>query len=98
MGLLRVELGESRPEDVENADAWVTLSDGTTWSATFLTYAELGRIMERWEKSGECLSGRYFSARPDIVILRSPGVEEMCAVIAELVNNGEYEMALQKVE
>lgn len=95
--LFEVELGSDAPEAVENADGWVTLSDGTRWSVTFLTYAELGRILGRWAESGECLGGRYFTC-PDLVLTRTPGVATMFAAVKDLVANGDHELALQRVE
>lgn len=93
---LEVELGNDKPELVENADAWLTLADQTRWSITFLTYSELGRIMDRWASSGEGLGGRYFTC-PDLVILRRPGVREMWDVIKELVASGDYIFTLRRI-
>ncbi|CAM4299986.1 hypothetical protein KIPE111705_46915 [Kibdelosporangium persicum] len=94
---LEVALGDDDPATVANADVWITLPDGTKWSATFLTYAEVGRIMQRWRDTGECLDGRYFRVGPDLVIIGSPGVQEMLAVATELVATGEYKHALYRV-
>ncbi|RSM73412.1 hypothetical protein DMH04_41085 [Kibdelosporangium aridum] len=95
---LEVALGDDDPATVANADAWITLPDGTKWTATFLTHAEVGRIMDRWRDTGECLDGRYFRVGPDLVIIRSPGVAEMLAVATELVATGEYTDALHRVD
>jgi hypothetical protein len=95
--VLDVELGGDAPDEVETADAWVTLADGTRWTATFFTHAEVGRVMERWRASGECLGGRYFACRPDLVITREPGVREMLAVVRDLVATGQHESMLHRV-
>ncbi|WP_370945084.1 hypothetical protein AB5J62_39195 [Amycolatopsis sp. cg5] len=95
--VLEVELGGDTPETVENADAWVSLPDGTRWSATFLTYAEVGRIMVRHRETGESLGGRYFPWGPDMVIVSAPGVREMLAVATELVATGEHLHTLRRL-
>src|SRR5690606_31106041 len=69
---LRVELGGDEPDEVENADGWVLVPGGGEWSATFLTHREMGRVMERWRSTGECLGGAYFTC-PDLVVTRRPG-------------------------
>jgi hypothetical protein len=58
---LQVELGGGPPDQVENADGWVTVQGEGTWSATFITLAELNRLMNRWHETGEYLSGRTSS-------------------------------------
>lgn len=94
---LQIELGEDSPEAIENADGWVSLPTGERWSATFLTYRELGRIMERWAGTGECLAGTYFTC-PDLVVTRRPGVHEMFAAVRDLVSSGDHEMSLRRLE
>lgn len=94
---LAVELGGDSPDTVENCDGWVTLADGSTWSATFLTYAELGRIMDRWKSTGECLGGSYFTC-PDLVLVRAPGVQSMFAAVKDLVAHGDHELSLRRIE
>src|SRR5262245_55152049 len=94
---LQLELGEDSPEASENADGWVTLPDGTKWSATFLSHAELGRIMGRWRVTGECLNGGYFTC-PDLVLIRSPGVQAMFAAVRDMVAKGDHELSLRRVE
>jgi hypothetical protein len=95
--VLEVALGDCRPSEAEDVDAWVTLPDGSRWTATFVTVAQISRLMERWQKTGECLGGRYFAVRPDLVIIRDPGVDEMLAVATELVATGEHESTLHRI-
>ncbi|GGO00181.1 hypothetical protein GCM10011574_06590 [Microbispora bryophytorum] len=51
------------------ADATITLPDGTRRFATFMTLGVVSRVMERWQDTGECLNGRYFWTS-DLVISR----------------------------
>ncbi|OLR91246.1 hypothetical protein [Actinokineospora bangkokensis] len=90
---LHVQLGDSSPGEVENADAWVTVPDGSTWTITFLTYAELGRLLAWWERTGESLSGLYFTC-PDLVLTTRPGVEPLFEAVREMVARGEHESVL----
>jgi hypothetical protein len=36
------------------------LPDGSRWSATILTLAEVDRLMSRWARTGESVGGNYF--------------------------------------
>ncbi|MFE6615893.1 hypothetical protein [Amycolatopsis sp. NPDC057786] len=71
------------PEQVANVDVEVRLPDGSRWSATMFTVAELERLMERWAQTGECGSGSYFWCS-DGVIVRKPGVSFMTEVLIGL--------------
>jgi hypothetical protein len=75
---------EDDPGTVENVDAEVTLTDGTRWSATFISINEIQGIMDRWLISGECASGGYFQC-PDLVIIREPGIGAMVRVIEQVL-------------
>ncbi|MDY0812636.1 hypothetical protein, partial [Kitasatospora purpeofusca] len=70
--VFKLEAGE-QAETVENVDAEVTASDGTRWSATFMTLSEVARIMDRRTFTGESKGGQYFQC-PDLVIVRSGGI------------------------
>lgn len=47
-------------DSVCNVDVFVDLKDGSRWSATVFTLAEVERLMESWAGSDEALGGRYF--------------------------------------
>lgn len=47
-------------DSVCNVDVFVDLKDGSRWSATVFTVAEVERLMETWAGSGEALGGRCF--------------------------------------
>ncbi|MFI9508271.1 hypothetical protein [Nocardia sp. NPDC052566] len=71
------------PERVENVDVEVRLPDGSRWSATMLTIAEVDRLMARWSETGEYGGGSYFWCS-DGLIVREPGVSAMTAVLVGL--------------
>lgn len=93
---LLIEIAGEDPETVDNADAWVTTPDGRRWTATFMTPAEIARILDRWTRTGESLSGTYFTC-PDLVIIREPGVRSIAATIKDLVTTGDHERVLDEI-
>ncbi|MFD5919621.1 DUF4279 domain-containing protein [Kitasatospora sp. NPDC058201] len=84
-------------DGVCNADAEVLLPDGSRWGATILTVDEVGRLMNRWDGTGEALGGRYFSCS-DGVIVRSAGIAGMVDVIVGLLETGELRHTLERLD
>ncbi|MGK4579090.1 hypothetical protein [Kitasatospora sp. HPMI-4] len=78
---------DDRVETVENVDAEITASDGTRWSATFMTLSEIARVMDRWVGTGENKSGQYFQC-PDLVIVRGGGIPAMTLALEGIFENG----------
>ncbi|MFE2070731.1 hypothetical protein ACFXDH_51680 [Streptomyces sp. NPDC059467] len=80
-----------------NVDVEVTLTaDGSRWSATVFTLAEVERLMETWPRTGEGLSGRYFWCS-DGLMVRDPGIESMTQVLAGLLDSGDFTQVLQRL-
>ncbi len=77
-------------ESVANVDAFVELSDGSSWALTIFTVEEVRRLLDRWKKTGEAANGSYFWA-VDQLIVPEPGVSAMTTAIRELVRSGEIE-------
>jgi hypothetical protein len=82
-------LGNEDAETVEDVDVEVRLGDGSRWSATCVSLAQVGRIMDRWATTGECLSGSFFQCA-DLVIIRRPGVPAILEMIEGLLDSGEF--------
>ncbi|MEV4171937.1 hypothetical protein [Nonomuraea sp. NPDC049709] len=82
----------SAPETADEADATITLSDGTRRYATFMTLGVVNKIMDRWRDTGECLSGRYFWLS-HLVVIREPGFDSMIAAVQDLIATGEIDDA-----
>ncbi|MEV4115619.1 hypothetical protein [Nonomuraea sp. NPDC049695] len=80
------------PETVDQADAIITLPDGTQRHATFMTPGVISEIMDRWQRTGECLNGRYFWCS-DLVIIRKPGFVSMVDAVRDMIAIGELESA-----
>ncbi|KES07580.1 hypothetical protein BU52_08930 [Streptomyces toyocaensis] len=87
-------------EDLEavcDVDVDVRLADGSRWTATVFTVAEVARLMEERAQTGENLGGRYFWCS-DGLIVRDPGIENMAQVLAGLIDSGEYRHVLQRCD
>ncbi|MFC8583669.1 hypothetical protein ACFUGD_03700 [Streptomyces sp. NPDC057217] len=83
-------------DEVCNIDVFVTLKDGSRWTATVFTVAEVERLMKLWAGTDEALGGRYFWV-PDGLIVRDSGIDNMTGVIAGLIENGEFSEIFQQV-
>ncbi|WP_395361953.1 hypothetical protein ACHGLA_19955 [Streptomyces sp. YH02] len=83
-------------DEVCNVDVFVTLKDGSRWTATVFTVAEVERLMKLWAETDEALGGRYFWVS-DGLIVRDPGIDNMTDVIAGLIENGEFSEIFQRV-
>lgn len=70
--------------NVDNIDAVIEMPDGRRWGATLITVRAVERILERWRRSGESAGGLYVRI-PDLVLMSSPGVDQMVAAILDLV-------------
>ncbi|MEU9833476.1 hypothetical protein AB0D67_18310 [Streptosporangium sp. NPDC048047] len=80
------------PETAEEADATITLPDGTRRYATFMTLDAVGRVMKRWKDTGECLNGRYFRCF-DLIIIRESGFASMIDAVRDMIATGEIDSA-----
>ncbi|MFG3223906.1 hypothetical protein ACGF07_03850 [Kitasatospora sp. NPDC048194] len=84
-------------DSVESIDVFVDLNDGTRWSATVITLAQVKTVMERWAATGEALDGAYFSCS-DGIIVRDAGIGNMTQVLVGLVETGDFTHVLQRVD
>lgn len=58
---------ELNPAD-GNTEVFVTLDDGSIWTATFFSYRNIATRVESDKSSGECLGGKYFWAWDMILV------------------------------
>ncbi|MEV7565694.1 hypothetical protein [Streptomyces tanashiensis] len=85
-------------ESVRNVDVEVRLTvDGSRWSATMFTLAEVERTMDRWSRTGEGMGGRYFWCF-DGPIVRDPGIDSMTQVLAGLLDDGGFAQVLRRLD
>ncbi|MGW4445331.1 hypothetical protein [Streptomyces sp. NPDC004682] len=83
-------------DEIDDVDMWVIFEDGQRWSGTIYTLDVVRRTMDRWQQSGECLGGRFFSNR-DGLIARDRGVPAMVEVVDHLVQSGDYKCVFRDV-
>ncbi|EFL42339.1 hypothetical protein [Streptomyces griseoflavus] len=83
-------------DEVCNVDVFVTLDNGSRWTATVFTVAEVERLMKLWAGTDEALGGRYFWVS-DGLIVRDPGIDSMTDVIAGLIESSEFSEIFQLV-
>ncbi|MGW2860264.1 hypothetical protein [Streptomyces sp. NPDC001205] len=83
-------------DEVCNVDVEVHLPDGSRWSATVFTLAEVDRLMKRWEETGEAAGGQCFWCSDGLVV-RAPGISGMVTVISELLQSGEFDGAFHRL-
>ena len=76
--------GEWTPDD-DNTDVIVTLDDGSRWVASFFSYRNIGSLVEKNQRTGECMSGKYFWASDMILAdeVSRPRIEEIAHHLAE---------------
>ncbi|MFJ3828888.1 hypothetical protein ACIPWI_13040 [Streptomyces sp. NPDC090046] len=80
-----------------NVDLEVRLTaDGSRWSATVFTLAEVDRLMKMAARTGEDLGGRFFWCS-DGLIVRDPGVDNMAQVLTGLLESGDFTQILQRL-
>ncbi|NEA39136.1 hypothetical protein [Streptomyces sp. SID11385] len=75
----------------------VLTADGSRWSATVFTLAEVGRLMERWRETGEEQGGAFFWCS-DGLIVRDPGVGSMTPVLGGLLDSGDFALILRRLD
>ncbi|MEU5438937.1 hypothetical protein AB0G73_37180 [Streptomyces sp. NPDC020719] len=88
---------DEEPDEVCNVDAEVHLPDGSRWSATIFTLAEVDRLMRHWQQTGEAAGGRCFWC-PDGLIVRAPGITAMVEVITGLLAADEFTGAFHRLD
>ncbi|MBT2530315.1 hypothetical protein J7E91_34435 [Streptomyces sp. ISL-99] len=84
-------------DEVCNVDVEVHLPDGSRWSATIFTLAEVDRLMKQWEETGEAADGQCFWCS-DGLIVRAPGIQGTVTVIANLLGSGEFDGAFHRLD
>jgi peptide methionine sulfoxide reductase MsrA len=72
-------------------------ADGSRWSATVFTLAEVERLMKRWSQTDEELGGRCFWCA-DGLIVRAPGIDDMTQVLAGLLETDDFTQVLQRLD
>jgi len=77
--------GEWTPID-DNTNVIVTLDDDSEWVATFFTYTNINTLTKKNKLTGECLSGKFFSAS-EMVLIDKVTRSRIKEVVTYLVND-----------
>lgn len=72
--------------DDVNTNVIFELSDGTKWSAFFITYHNLLSLSKKNRETGECLEGQYFYADKPIFISEM-NKELVLSVLHDIIQN-----------
>ncbi len=80
----------------DNVDVEVIFDDGSRYVGTFFTLENIQSILENYQQSGECMKGFYFWAT-NMILIRRLSRENIAKVVADLICNGEFEIAFSLV-
>jgi len=84
-------------ETNDNSDVILTFINGEKYVATFFTYDNIQFLRQKNNKTGECLSGKYFWAT-DLILVEKINREEIELVISHLIKEEEFENVFDKIE
>jgi len=80
----------------DNTDVIVEFDNNTRWYASFFTYNNINKLVEKNKKTGECLNGKYFWAS-DMVLVDEVGRERIEEVVKHLISEGEFQTTFTKI-
>lgn len=86
---------EWNPQD-DNSDVIVTRDDGTRWIATFVSYRNIETLRERYQKTGECLSGLYIWTS-NMMLIETVSRQRIEQVIHELFRTTSFEQVFRMI-
>lgn len=73
----------------DNTDVIVEFEDGTRWGATFFTYGNITKLVEKNKATGECLNGKYFWSS-DMLLVDEISRKSIEEIIQHLIRQGEF--------
>lgn len=87
-------VGEYSIQD-DNTDVLVKLTNGDNWVATFFTYNNIAKLLEKNKQTGEMLSGKYFWSS-NMILIDEISRERIQEVITTLINDGTFNQVFTK--
>ena len=84
------------PDD-DNIDIVVTLEDGSRYSATCFTLANVQKLMRLYQDRGDCLAGTYFWS-VDMIIVKSLHLSMLQDVVKDIIAEGMLDKAMTRVD
>lgn len=79
----------------DNTDVIVEFKNGTRWIASFFTYRNISKLVEKNRSTGECLGGKYFWSS-NMVLVDEISRERIEEIINHLVIAGEFEIIFSR--
>lgn len=80
----------------DNTDVIVKFQDETEWIASFFTYANINKLIEKNKTTGECLGGRYFWSS-DMILIDEISREAIEEVIKDLIKENCFESIFTRI-
>ncbi|WP_238918602.1 hypothetical protein [Clostridium sp. YIM B02555] len=80
----------------DNTDVIVEFKNGARWGASFFTYSNISRLVEKNRVTGECLSGKYYWSS-DMVLIDEISRKRIEEVINYLICEGKFEVIFCKI-
>ncbi|MBM7868626.1 hypothetical protein JOC70_000095 [Clostridium pascui] len=74
----------------DNTDVIVEFHNGTRWIASFFTYSNISKLVEKNRRTGEYLRGKYFWSS-NMVLVDEISRKRIEEVINYLINEDEFE-------
>lgn len=81
----------------ENTDVIVEMETGEKYIATFFTYKNIETLRKKNIQTGECFSGKYFSAS-DMLIVDECSRKNIENIISYLIQEQEFEFIFRKLD
>jgi hypothetical protein len=79
----------------DNTDVILEFDDGQRWVASFFTYSNIGKLVEKNKNTGECLNGKYYWSS-DMILIDEVSRERIQEVIEHLINEGTFEYIFKR--
>jgi hypothetical protein len=79
----------------DNTDVIVEFDNGDRWVASFFTYSNIAKLVEKNRTTGECLNGKYFWAS-DMILVDEVSRERIEEGTKHLINEGEFEYIFRR--
>lgn len=79
-----------------NTDVIVEFDNKKRWVASFFTYSNISKLVEKNKITGECLNGKYFWAS-DMILVDEISRERIQEVIESFINEGKFESIFKVV-
>lgn len=74
----------------DNTDVIVEFDNGERWLASFFTYSNINKLVEKNKATGECLNGKYLWSS-DMILVDEVSRERIQEVVNYMINKGDFE-------